>query len=108
GSPAGGEPLVVFAQRPGRLGMIYLLMFLVALLSWLLPWWWIVVPACILGMKVASGRNAFFVGFSGVFLVWAPLSYYFDLRSQGLASMRLAQLLALPLDSLAYVVSGTV
>lgn len=88
--------------------MIYVLIPVVFVGSWWLPWWWIGIPAFAVGYREKSFFKAFFTGFLGLFLVWASTAYYFDAQAQGQVSERLAGMFGLPLSLLTYVMTGLV
>lgn len=87
--------------------MIYFIVLMAGILSWWLPWWWILTLGLLIGIKSSSILKAFTVGFLSIFILWIAICYYFDLRSQGIISRRIAELLQLPWPVLAIVVSAS-
>ena len=73
---------------------------LTALLSFVgglyLPWWSIAIAAFIsvLLIPMRSGK-AFLSGFLGVFILWALLAWWIDMKNQGILSKKVAQILPL-------------
>src|SRR5215210_1569071 len=75
-------------------------MILTALLSFIgglyLPWWNIAIAACIsiLLIPISSGK-AFLSGFLGVFVLWALLAWWIDIKNEGILSKRVAEIFPL-------------
>ena len=76
-------------------------LLLTALLSFLagvyLEWWWFfAVIAFIVALLVhqKSGK-AFLAGFLGLFILWAGLAFWIDLKNESILSSKIAQLLPL-------------
>jgi hypothetical protein len=73
---------------------------LTALLSFVaglyLPWWSIAVAAfvSVLLIPLRSSR-AFLAGFLGVFILWALLALWIDMKNQGILSTKVAQIFPL-------------
>lgn len=86
--------------------MIYFLMVIIDLGSWVFPWWWLVVPCFFGGFKSNSIWLAMGLGFASVFCVWGPITYFFDLQNHGLMSLRLAGMLQFPTPFLIYIFVG--
>lgn len=61
-----------------------------------LPWWSIAIAAFAVALLIQqkAGR-AFLSGFIGLFLLWAALAWWIDMKNQGILSHKVAQLLPL-------------
>lgn len=73
---------------------------LTALLSFIsglfLPWWGIAVAALLVAVVIhQKAGKAFLSGFLGVFLLWAALAWWIDMKNNGVLSERMAHLLPL-------------
>jgi len=61
-----------------------------------LPWWSIAVAAFIVAALVhQKAGKAFLSGFLGVFLLWAGLAWWIDMKNNGILSQKIAELLKL-------------
>ncbi len=61
-----------------------------------LPWWSLAVAAFIVAILVhQKAGKAFLSGFLGVFLLWAGLAWWIDMKTPGLLSQKIAELLKL-------------
>ncbi len=73
---------------------------LTALLSFIgglyLPWWSIAIAAFISSLLIPmrSGK-AFLSGFLGVFILWALLAWWIDMKNQGILSKKIAEIFPL-------------
>jgi hypothetical protein len=73
---------------------------LTALLSFVfglyLPWWSIAIAAFISALLIPmkSGK-AFLAGFLGVFILWALLAWWIDMKNQGILSKKVAEIFPL-------------
>ena len=80
---------------------------LTALLSFVsglyLPWWSIAIAAFISALLIPmrSGK-AFLVGFLGVFILWALLAWWIDVKNQGILSKKVAEIF--PLGGSAFLI----
>src|SRR5262245_54312844 len=73
---------------------------LTALLSFVsglfLPWWGIAIVALLVAMIVhQKAGKAFLSGLLGVFLLWAALAWWIDMKNNGILSHRIATILHL-------------
>jgi hypothetical protein len=73
---------------------------LTALLSFIsglfLPWWGIAIVALLVGILIhQSPGRAFLAGLIGVFLLWAGLAWWIDMKNNGVLSEKLASVLPL-------------
>jgi hypothetical protein len=61
-----------------------------------LPWWSIAIAAFISALLIPmrSGK-AFLSGFLGVFILWALLAWWIDMRNQGILSRKVAEIFPL-------------
>ncbi len=78
---------------------------LTALLSFVgglyLPWWSLAIAAFIVAALVHQrAGKAFIGGFLGVFVLWAGLAWWIDMKNEGILSARIAELLKLGGNSL--------
>jgi hypothetical protein len=74
-----------------------LLSALLAFISGLfLPWWGIAVTSLLVALLVhQKAGKAFLAGFLGVFLLWAGLAYWIDMKNNGVLSKKIASVLPL-------------
>ncbi len=78
----------------------FVAVILTALLAFIsglfLPWWGIAVTSFLVAVLVhqKSGK-AFFAGFWGVFILWAALAWWIDMKNNGLLSKKIASVLPL-------------
>ena len=73
---------------------------LTALLSFIsglfLPWWGIAIAALIVALLIhQKAGKAFFAGFLGVFILWAGLALWIDMKNNGVLSHKIAGILPL-------------
>ncbi len=73
---------------------------LTALLSFIsglfLPWWGIAVVALLVAVIVHQrAGKAFLAGLAGVFLLWAGLAWWIDMKNNGVLSARMAEVIPL-------------
>ncbi|HET9430505.1 MAG TPA: hypothetical protein VFO70_04980, partial [Chitinophagaceae bacterium] len=60
------------------------------------PWWTIAIAAFFVGILVYQKAGiAFLGGFLGVFILWAGLAIWIDVKNQGILSHKIAALLPL-------------
>jgi hypothetical protein len=76
---------------------LFLLILILALLAQFFLPWWIIAPLCFgLALGVgAPGSRAFVAGFAGIGLGWLLVAAWLNVRSAGILSHRVAQLLPL-------------
>lgn len=73
--------------------LIILLCFIAGLY---LPWWSIALVAFLVALLLSLGAGrSFLAGFSGVFLLWALLSFWIDVKNESVLSHKIAQLFPL-------------
>ena len=74
-----------------------LLTALLAFISGLfLPWWCFAITSLLVAVLVhQSAGKAFLSGFLGVFLLWAGLAWWIDMKNNGVLSKKIAQVLPL-------------
>jgi hypothetical protein len=74
-----------------------LLTALLAFISGLfLPWWGIAVTSLLVALLVhQKAGKAFLAGFLGVFLLWAGLAWWIDMKNNGVLSKKIASVLPL-------------
>ena len=61
-----------------------------------LPWWCIAVTSLIVAILVhQKGWKAFLSGFLGLFLLWAGLAWWIDMKNNGVLSKKIAGILPL-------------
>ncbi len=87
---------------------LILAIILTALLSFVgglyLPWWGIAITAfiSILLIPLATGR-AFLAGFLGVFILWALLAWWIDVKNEHILSKKIAEIFHLGGSSFAII-----
>jgi hypothetical protein len=65
------------------------------------PWWSLAIAAFLVGLFVHQhAGKAFLGGFLGVFILWAGLAWWIDMKNEGILSKKIAQLLPLGGNSL--------
>ena len=75
-------------------------LILTALLSFIaglyLPWWSIAIAAFLVGLLVIQKAGlSFLASFSGVLLLWSGLSFWIDIKNDGILSARIGELLGI-------------
>jgi hypothetical protein len=61
-----------------------------------LPWWSIAVVAFLIAFLIPQGiGRSFLSGFTGVFLLWALLALWIDIKNESILSHKIAQLFPL-------------
>ena len=61
-----------------------------------LPWWSIAIASFLIALLIhQKGGKAFISGFTGVFLLWAGLSWWIDTMNKGILSGKIASILPL-------------
>lgn len=75
-----------------------------------LPWWGIAIIALLVGLLVKQVAGlSFLSGFLGVFLLWAALAWWIDIKNNSVLSERIANVLPLGGNSfLLIIVTGIV
>jgi hypothetical protein len=75
-----------------------------------LPWWSIAIVAFAVAVLVhQKAPKAFMAGFLGLFLLWGGLSYWIDIKNDGVLSTKIASLLSLGGSSfLLIIITGLV
>ena len=79
---------------------LLLSILLIAVLSFLcglfLPWWSIAIVAFIVTVLIPQASSTGFLsGFLGIFLLWGILSFWIDIKNDGILSKKIALLLPL-------------
>jgi hypothetical protein len=70
-----------------------------------LPWWFIAVTSLIVALLVhQKGWKAFLAGFLGLFILWAGLAWWIDMKNNGVLSHKIAAVLPLGGSSLLLIV----
>lgn len=87
-----------------------ILAILLALFSWLLsfilPWWSLAVPALLLGMWLGkTGWSSFGYGFLGIGGLWLIQTVYIHFANDGILTTRIADLFNLPHPSLVILIT---
>jgi len=66
-----------------------------------MPWWSIAIAAFLTALLVHQrGAKAFLSGFIGIFILWAFLAWWIDMKNEGILSKKLAELFHLGTSSL--------
>jgi hypothetical protein len=78
----------------------FLATLLIALLSFIaglfLPWWSIAIVAFLVALLLQQGiGRSFLAGFAGIFLLWALVAFWIDVKNESLLSHKIAQLFPL-------------
>lgn len=61
-----------------------------------LPWWGMAITSLLVALLVhQKGYKAFLAGLLGVFLLWAGLAWWIDMKNNGVLSERIASVLPL-------------
>ena len=61
-----------------------------------LPWWGIAITSLLVAVVVPQkAGKAFLSGLLGVFILWAGLAWWIDMKNQGLLSKKIASILPL-------------
>ena len=73
---------------------------LIALLSFIaglfLPWWSIAIIAFLVALLLQQGiGRSFLAGFTGIFLLWALVAFWIDVKNESILSHKIAQLFPL-------------
>jgi hypothetical protein len=84
---------------------LFAALILTALLAFIsglyLPWWSIAIAAFLTALLVHQrGPRAFLSGFIGIFILWAFLAWWIDMKNQGILSKKIAELFHLGTSSL--------
>jgi hypothetical protein len=70
-----------------------------------LPWWSIAVAAFLIALLIHQrGWKAFLSGFLGVFILWAFLAWWIDMKNEGLLSKKIAELFHLGTSSILLII----
>lgn len=83
----------------------FVAIILTALLSFIsglfLPWWGIAIIALLVAVLIhQKAGKAFLAGFLGVFILWAGLAWWIDMKNNGVLSKKIAGILPLGGNSL--------
>jgi hypothetical protein len=75
-----------------------------------LPWWGIAIVALLVALLIhQKAWKAFFAGLLGVFLLWAGLAWWMDMKNNGVLSHKMAHVIPLGGNTfLLIVVTGIV
>ena len=61
-----------------------------------LPWWGIAIPALLVAIVIPQkAGKAFLSGLLGVFLLWAAIAFWIDMKNESVLSHRMASVLPL-------------
>ncbi len=74
------------------------------------PWWGFAITSFLVALLVhQKGGKAFLSGFLGIFLLWAGLAWWMDMKNNGILSHKIAQILPLNGNSLLLIlITGVV
>lgn len=83
--------------------------FLTALLAFIsglfLPWWGMAITSLLVAVLIhQKAGKAFLAGLLGVFLLWAGLAWWIDMKNNGILSHKIAQILPLSGNSLLLII----
>ncbi len=75
-----------------------------------LPWWGIAISSLLVAVLIhQKGGKAFLSGFLGLFILWAALAWWIDMKNNGVLSKKIAGILPLGGNSLLLIlVTGLV
>lgn len=80
-----------------------LLAFISGLLSFS-PWWGFAITSLLVAVLVhQKAGKAFLAGFLGIFLLWAGLAWWIDMKNNGVLSTKIASILPLGGNSLVLI-----
>lgn len=69
------------------------------------PWWGFAVTSLLVAVLVhQKAGKAFLAGFLGIFLLWAGLAWWIDMKNNGILSHKIAQILPLSGNSLLLII----
>ena len=75
---------------------VLLIMLLSFIAGLYLPWWSIAPVAFLVALLLALGvGRSFLAGFTGIFLLWALLAFWIDVKNESVLSHKIAQLFPL-------------
>ncbi len=82
--------------------------FLTALLAFIsglfLPWWGMAITSLLVAVLIhQKAGKAFLTGLLGVFLLWAGLAWWIDMKNNGVLSTKIASILPLGGNSLVLI-----
>ena len=82
--------------------------FLTALLAFIsglfLPWWGMAITSLLVAVLIhQKAGKAFLAGLLGVFLLWAGLAWWIDMKNNGVLSTKIASILPLGGNSLVLI-----
>ena len=82
--------------------------FLTALLAFIsglfLPWWGMAITSLLVAVLIHhKAGKAFLAGLLGVFLLWAGLAWWIDMKNNGVLSTKIASILPLGGNSLVLI-----
>lgn len=94
-----------FSQLTNRIMKFIAAIILTALLAFIsglfLPWWCMAITSLLIALMVPQkAGNAFLSGFLGVFVLWAGLAWWIDMKNNGVLSKKIAFILPLGGSSL--------
>jgi hypothetical protein len=88
---------------------IFVAIILTAILAFIgglyLQWWSIAIAAFLAALLIhQKARKAFFSGFGGIFILWAALAWWIDMKNEGLLSKKIAELFHLGGSSILLII----
>ncbi len=80
-----------------RFILVSLLITLVSFVAGLfLPWWSIAIVAFVIALLIPQSLlHGFLAGFTGIFILWAVLALWIDVKNEHILSQKIAQLFSL-------------
>lgn len=88
--------------------MIYALWLIAFLTGSFLPWWTMCLWAVLIGFWGKSASASFLSGALGLGMLWTIMSYFYDLKLEGIVSQRLSGMFSLSGSWLSYILAGAV
>lgn len=69
------------------------------------PWWGFAITSLLVAVLVhQKAGKAFLAGFLGIFLLWAGLAWWIDMKNNGILSHKIAQILPLGGNTLLLII----
>lgn len=86
-----------------------ILFFCFWIVSLLLPWWTLIIPAVLLGATLFDrSLTAFIIGFASLFAAWSVQVLYIDLANESILSGRMAEMLGVDQSWLVILITAVI
>lgn len=85
--------------------MLFLLIAIISMILQLFLPWWIIAPVAfgLAAWKSSSAKNAFFLAFIAIFILWAITALIHTLPNENILANRVAGMLTLPNSSMSWI-----